>query len=288
MKLVEEIMTDMPVLVQVPGNRNDAINAMVKEKVTGLPVIRASDGMLVGIISRRDVFRNLKETQLSLLMKKNPITISNKATIEEAARIFFEKRIHRLPVIEEVPGKGKKLVGIITPTDLLKEIKRMKDVTFTAEDAIRVKCATCYKEDPLSYVVNSMRISDVSAMPVLDENGKMVGIITDRDLFADQTKDVTTLKAMGLDDTCMDLAGYRNVLPLFCIENNTEITSSSVSGFMVRDPTKVFKKSKLNDVARIMYENDFGQIPVHGDNDELIGMVYDVDVLLALIGEKDE
>ena len=57
---------------------------------------------------------------------------------------------------------------------------------------------------------------------------------------------------------------------------------------MVENPTKVFKKAKLSDVAKIMDENDFGQIPVHGDNDELIGMVYDVDILLALLGESNE
>ena len=283
MKTVADVMTNMPIVVQVPGNRNDAINIMVRNKLTGLPVVRASDGQLMGIISRRDVFKNMKETQLSILMKKNPLVISPDATLAEAAKIFFEKRIHRLPVVE-----NQRLIGIITPTDLIREIKKMKNVTLTAEEAIRVSCATCYKDDPLSYVVKSMRISDVSAMPVLDENGKMVGILTDRDLFVDQTKDVDAIKAMGLDDTCISLAGYRNVLPLFHLENNTDASTKSVSEFMVENPTKVFKKAKLSDVAKIMDENDFGQIPVHGDNEELIGMVYDIDVLLALLGESNE
>lgn len=283
MKTVADVMTNMPIVVQVPGNRNDAINIMVRNKLTGLPVVRASDGQLMGIISRRDVFKNMKETQLSILMKKNPLVISPDATLAEAAKIFFEKRIHRLPVVE-----NQRLIGIITPTDLIREIKKMKNVTLTAEEAIRVSCATCYKDDPLSYVVKSMRISDVSAMPVLDENGKMVGILTDRDLFVDQTKDIDAIKAMGLDDTCISLAGYRNVLPLFHLENNTDASTKSVSEFMVENPTKVFKKAKLSDVAKIMDENDFGQIPVHGDNEELIGMVYDIDVLLALLGESNE
>lgn len=279
MKTVADIMTSMPIVVQVPGNRNDAINIMVRKKLTGLPVVRDSDGQLMGIISRRDVFRNLKETQLSMLMKKNPLVIGLDAPIEEAARIFHEKRIHRLPVVD-----NKKLRGIITPTDLIREIKKM-DVTLTAEDAINTKCVTCYKDDPLSYVVKSMRISDVTAQPVLDQNGMMVGIITDRDLFKDQTMDVSKIKEMGLDDTCIELADYRNVLPLFCLESNTEASNMSVSEFMIPNPTRVFKKTKLSEVARIMDENDFGQIPVISDNDELIGMVYDVDVLMALLGE---
>lgn len=37
-----------------------------------------------------------------------------------------------------------------------------------------------------------------------------------------------------------------------------------------------------------MLTNDFGQIPVHGNKDELVGMVYDVDVLCALSGNINE
>ena len=74
MKTVADVMTNMPIVVQVPGNRNDAINIMVRNKLTGLPVVRASDGQLMGIISRRDVFKNMKETQLSILMKTLQLT----------------------------------------------------------------------------------------------------------------------------------------------------------------------------------------------------------------------
>ena len=51
---------------------------------------------------------------------------------------------------------------------------------------------------------------------------------------------------------------------------------------MVPDPLTTFKKTTLSDVAKLMIQNDFGQIPVHGTKDELVGMIYDVDVLCAL------
>ena len=283
MKTVADIMTSMPIVVRVPGNRNDAINLMVRNKLTGLPVVRESDGQLMGVVSRKDVFRDVNEDQLSLIMKKNPIVISPDATIYEAAKIFAKKRIHRLPVVDD-----GKLVGIVTPTDLIREIRKMK-TSKTAEEAIRTKCVTCYENDPLSYIVPAMRICDVTALPVLDDQGKMIGIITDRDLFIDQTKDISVIREMGLDDTCSDLAGYRNVLPLFYVATHNELPAdSTVKDFMVKNPTTVFTKTTLNEVAKIMDVNDFGQIPVHGDKDELVGMVYDVDVLIALIGDDDE
>jgi CBS domain-containing protein len=274
-------MTSMPIVATVPGSRNDAINLMVRNKLTGVPVVRESDGQLMGIVSRRDVFNNMNEDQLSMLMKKNPITITPDKPISEAAKIFYDLRIHRLPVVD----KGR-LVGIVTPTDLLREIRTMKTKK-TAIDSIRAACVTCYKDDPLSYVVAAMKISGVTAMPVLNERGIIIGLITDRDLFNDQTMDVEDMKKMGLDDTCSSLAGYRNVLPLFCVATKDDISDvGEVSKYMVKSPTTVYKKTTLNEVAKLMYHNDFGQIPIHGDKDELIGMIYDVDVLAALLEEN--
>ncbi len=281
-KTVADIMVPAPIVVEVPGSRSDAINTMVRNKLTGLPVVRASDGKLMGIVSRRDIFRKFDEDQLSLIMKKECITVSPDMTVEEVARIFSTRRIHRLPVVED-----GKLVGIITPTDLLRLVKDMK-TDMIAEDVIRTTCVTSYEGEPLRYTIAAMRISDVSATPVLDDSGKLVGIITDRDLFNDQMKDPEALKALGISETD-NLAGYRNVLPLFySVTGRTEMNDKRVSDFMVRDPLTVFKKMNLADVAKMMLVNDFGQIPVHGTKDELVGMVYDVDVICALTGNTNE
>jgi len=276
-KTVADIMVPAPIVCEVPGTRNDAINMMVRNKLTGLPVVRSSDGQLMGIVSRRDIFRKFEEDQLSLIMKKEIKTITPETTIEEAARIFHEMRIHRLPVVE-----GGKLVGIITPTDLLKIIKDMK-TTLTAEDAINITCVTAYQDEPLTYTIPAMRISDVTALPVLDDHGELVGIITDRDLFDDQVKDDDALKALGISGND-NLAGYRNVLPLFYAATDRYLQDDrKVKDFMVKDPMTIFKKTPLSEVAELMLNHDFGQLPVHGTKDELIGMIYDVDVLKVLL-----
>jgi len=281
MKTVADIMTTVPIVVEVPGSRSDAINMMVRNKLTGLPVVRASDGKLMGIVSRRDIFRKFNEDQLSLIMKKDCITITPDKSVVDAAKILAGKRIHRLPVIE-----GGKLVGIVTPTDLLKEIRDMK-TSMTAEDVIRTTCVTAYEGEPLAYTVAAMRISDVSAVPVLDIKGKLVGILTDRDLFSDQTVDAEAMMRLGIEDS--ELAGYRNVLPLFYAATDKYIPDdTTVRDYMIKDPQTVFKKTPLNDVARIMTQNDFGQLPVHGTKDELVGMIYDIDVLCALTGNSNE
>ena len=279
---VSDVMTAAPIVVEVPGSRSDAINIMVRNGLTGLPVIRASDGKLMGVVSRRDVFRKFDEDQLSLIMKKGCITVTPETPIEEAARIFSTMRIHRLPVVD-----NGNLVGIVTPTDLLRLVKEMK-TDLLAEDVIRTTCVTAYEEEPLTYTIPAMRISDVPAVPVLDAHGKLTGILTDRDLFSDQVKNTDDLKALGIADVG-NMAGARNVLPLFYTATDKYMSDDrKVKDFMVKDPISVFKKTNISEVARIMLANDFGQIPVHGNKDELVGMVYDVDVLCALSGNNNE
>ena len=279
---VADIMTAAPIVVEVPGSRSDAINIMVRNGLTGLPVIRSSDGKLMGVVSRRDVFRKFDEDQLSLVMKKGCITVTPDTPIEEAAAIFSSKRIHRLPVVED-----GKLVGIVTPTDMLRLVKEMR-TDLLAEDIIRTTCVTAYEDEPLTYTIPAMRISDVPALPVLDSQGKLVGILTDRDLFSDQVKNTDDLKALGIADVG-NMAGARNVLPLFYTATDKYMSDDrKVKDFMVRNPYTVFKKTNVSEVAKIMLTNDFGQIPVHGNKDELVGMVYDVDVLCAISGNINE
>ena len=276
MKYVSDIM-NMPIVVEVPGSRNDAINAMVKNGITGLPVVRSSDGALVGIVSRRDVFRKFDEDQLSLIMKKDIMTVPSGSTIEEATEIFAKYRIHRLPVLDD-----GKLVGIITPTDILGVVAGKK-LSVTAQDVMNTTCVTAYENAPLSYVVHAMRISDVPAMPVIDASGKLTGIITDRDLFVDQVKDPKALNELGITDAYESLAGYRNVLPLFYTATERSIPEEYlVRDHMVRNPVTVFKKTGVSEIAKIMKQRDFGQIPVRDARDELVGMIYDVDVISAL------
>lgn len=282
MRTVADIMTEMPIVAQVPGNRSDVINLMVRNKLTGVPVVREKDGRLEGIVSRKDVFRNLEEEQLSMIMTKKITTVEKDMPIKEAAKIFIERRIHRLPVVE-----NGKLIGIVTPTDLLKEVAKSKS-TMTAEDVITQKCVTAYENEPLTYTVAAMKISDVTAFPVLNDSGDLVGIITDRDMFIDQTKGVKELKKLGVEIS-EELANYRDVLPLFYVVAKKEIPGNPTVGkFMVKKPTTVFKKKPLPQVAKLMLEEDFGQIPVMSTNDELLGMIYDVDVLRALVGKSNE
>lgn len=274
-------MVSNPIVAEVPGNRIDVLQKMMRYNLTGLLVVRSSDGMLAGVITRKDILNNPDEDQLSLLMRKDITYVSSKDSVEDAARLMVENKLHRLPVVD-----NHSLVGIITPTDLLREVKTRK-LEVTAEDVISSTCVTAYEEDPLSYISQVFRISNTLALPVLDINGKLTGILTDRDMFNNShIIDEYALSDLGLEVTSteeMSMKAIRNVLPLVYAVRKTDLPQVMAKDIMVSNPTTVFRKTSVSEAANIMRKNDFGQLPIRGNKDDLIGLIYDLDVVSALI-----
>ncbi|HXZ23821.1 MAG TPA: CBS domain-containing protein, partial [Methanomassiliicoccales archaeon] len=174
---VGEVMTPNPIVAQVPGSRTEVLRIMVKHNLTGLPVVKRSDGSLSGMITRQDIFNKPDEDQLAMLMMRDPPTIGPKDSVEAAAKIFCEGRIHHLAVVEK-----NRLVGIVTPTDLLTVVEK-KNFGKAVEDVVQSTCVPIYEDSPLAVALVTLKVSKVNALPVLDESGRLVGILTDRDIF---------------------------------------------------------------------------------------------------------
>ena len=105
------------------------------------------------------------------LMKKNVPTIKEGANVKEAANLMLDKNVTHLPVVNEY----NKLMGIVTSWDLSKSIatncEKLSDIMTTT-----VKF--CKSSDSLQDIAFRMRKSDISALPVVDDDFVVVGIIT--------------------------------------------------------------------------------------------------------------
>lgn len=126
-------------------------------------------------------------------MTKDPITVSLDATLPSTADLMKQHNLKRLPVMDQ-----DKLVGIITEKDVAKTLPspattlskyeinyltekiRVKDVMTKA--VISVSPDTTVEEATMI-----MHEEDVGCLPVL-ENGKLVGIITERNIYNALTK----------------------------------------------------------------------------------------------------
>lgn len=130
--LVRDIMTRKPVTITPETPVSDALHLMREKKVRRLPVLD-SQGKLVGIVSQKDLLyvspspattlavweisELLSKVTVEKVMAKEVITVTEETALEEAARIMVDKRVGGLPVMN-----GSELVGIITETDLFKNL----------------------------------------------------------------------------------------------------------------------------------------------------------------------
>jgi CBS domain-containing protein len=137
----QQIMTQHVITVGADAPIAEAIDAMLRNHVSGLPVVD-TDGELIGIISEGDFIRRAEiGTQrqrgrwLSFLvgtdrvaadfvhahgrkvgeiMTTDPLTISEDTALDEIVEIMESNNVKRLPVV-----RGRRLVGIVTRTDFL-------------------------------------------------------------------------------------------------------------------------------------------------------------------------
>ena len=111
-RMVHKLITIQPEKTVI-----DALTLMKKHSIRHLPVI---DGhKFVGFVSEFDL-REVRllpmseEIKVKDVMIKDPITIGPEESLEDAARLIFDRKIGGLPVLEH-----GKLVGVITSKDIL-------------------------------------------------------------------------------------------------------------------------------------------------------------------------
>jgi acetoin utilization protein AcuB len=123
-------MTPDPITVDPDTSMLDADHLMKENKIRCLPVMKG--GKLVGIVTEHDVKAASASTATTLdvhelmylvskikvkeIMTKDPVTIREDDTVEEAAALMLRRKISRLPVLSD---RGD-LVGVITDTDIFK------------------------------------------------------------------------------------------------------------------------------------------------------------------------
>jgi CBS domain-containing protein len=279
MTTVEKVMTHNPITAEIPGSRNDVLKLMVKHNLTGVPIVKKADGSLAGMITRSDIFTNPEEDQLAMVMNREPLTLSPHDTVEHAATLIVKTKVTHFPVVED-----GKLVGILTPTDLLYEVEK-KASGIPVEELALSPCVPIFQDAPLRVALITFKASGVNALPVLDANGRISGILTDRDVFNKSLINGSiALTALGIggDEDEWTWEGLRNVMKLWFEVSKIEVPAIPVRDIMVRSPTTVFRKTNVSEAARTMRRNDFGQLPVVDSKENLVAMLYDVNVVSIL------
>lgn len=276
--IIEEIMVRDVACATLPGSRDEVLKILKDKRISGVPVLK--DNKVVGLITRTNLLRKPEEEQLALLMARDPQTIAPDANITDAARLFLENRIRRLPVVE-----GDKLVGLVTIADV---IGSMADLSITDPigQYLNNGVVPVWDETPLPVVARAMELAHVKASPVLDSSLELVGIISDRDIISasviEDTVEMSDMSA-GSDDDAWTWESMRDTMSIYYSVSRIKVPNVLAKDVMVKDIITAASISGVSDCARKMKRSKIDQMPVVNANQKLIGILRDRDLLKALV-----
>lgn len=129
-KKYESGMIVNPLTVR-PGTRvSEALEIMVENDISGLPVVK-SDNTLHGIITNRDIrFEKNMDLKIDKVMtpKKELVTVKEGTTLIEAKELLHKFKIEKLPVVDD----SFRLRGLIT----MKDIEKIEKFPKASKDAM--------------------------------------------------------------------------------------------------------------------------------------------------------
>lgn len=278
---IEDIMVRDVAGVTLPGSRDEVLKILKNKHISGVPVLK--DSKVVGIVTRTNLLQNPEEEQLALLMTRNPITISPGSDLQAAARLLLEHHIRRLPVVDD-----GKLVGLVTVADVVGTIADM-NIDIPIKDYVEKEVVAIYSETPLPVVARIMELAGVKAVPVLDSNLELVGIISDRDIIAASTiedsVEVSDMSA-GSDDDAWTWESMRDTMSIYYSVSRIKVPSLIGSDIMIREPITATYITSVSDCARKMKRSRIDQVPIINSNRKLQGLLRDHDLLKPLIDSE--
>ena len=115
---VEDVMTKEVITIDEHATVKKAANIMNKNEISCLIALRK--GKAIGIITERDLLKriiveakNPEKTKVKEVMSSPLEAVALGTDLEKALRLMFQKKIKKLPVVEE-----DNLIGLVSLTDI--------------------------------------------------------------------------------------------------------------------------------------------------------------------------
>jgi len=178
---------------------------------------------------------------IMMVAKRDVVQIPPTMTIMGAVKTMVKYRFRRLPVSD--PGTNR-LMGVVTVMDVVNflgggdkaqiiENKHRGNLLSAINEEIssimEEDVITLHEGDSIDDAIKTMLWGNVSGFPIVDDESKVIGIVSERDF----------------------ISLVANI-----------ITGKRVADFMSRDVVSVRPDTKVEDAARVMISNDFRRLPI--------------------------
>src|SRR6516165_8297701 len=121
-----------------------------------------------------DLARNLKIDSVSRLTPTAPWHVRPQQTVAEAVDVMRQQRVGCVLVCSD-----RRLVGILTERDLMRRVLAAgKPLTLPVNDCMTANPVSVHSKDPIATAVRRMDEGGYRHLPVVDEGGRPVGVLS--------------------------------------------------------------------------------------------------------------
>lgn len=134
-RLVGEVMHPGVLTCRRDTPVQDVARTMSENDVSALVVVN-DDGHMIGLISRTDLvnarlyeqyWKHWRGLTAGHIMVTDVVSVRTEDSLQHASKLMMERHIHRVVVVEE-NGGGNKPIGVLSVTDLVRDIARGEEV----------------------------------------------------------------------------------------------------------------------------------------------------------------
>lgn len=145
------------------------------------------------------------------IMTENPALCTPETPLDEVARLMREHDCGEIPIIDP----AEQPIGVVTDRDIVCRViaEGKNPMAYPAAICMSQPVATVSIDAPLGEVVTTMEHHQVRRVPVVDERGRCVGIISQADIaWMSRNRDVAELvREISRDSGNVDLGGHRPI-----------------------------------------------------------------------------
>ena len=197
-QLTKNIKINTPIISAAMDTITNATMAIAMAREGGLGVVHKN----MSIEKQANEIKRVKRAENGMIY--DPITIGVEAKAKDVLQLMKEFKIGGIPVV----GADGKLLGIVTNRDLRfeQDLNKSVESIMTKENLITIN-----QDDDHADAAQILQVHKIEKLPVVDKSGKLVGLLTYKDIF----------KAKDNPNACKDSKGRLRVAAAIGIAKDT-------------------------------------------------------------------